>query len=209
MKNDRILNNLLWNDKIGTIFEQDAVFCLNTVLNDRLKNVTDAEADTKEGTDAFYYMSKKPLRIDFTLNFSNKDNMPFIYETDIPATNINNFKIGIRIGNTFNEHTSFKEPVIVIGVDLENYYENDNIIMSNMTKYAEKLMLIACDCYLDYTATTEDDREAIFDSDLKSNPKYTEHEKTSEKFKNLNKLRRIIEQKQHTPDPGDKEDTPK
>ena len=196
MSKNTMIDKIIWSEKTGTEFEQDAIFYLGTVLKDKIKNKTATKSDIDEGTDAIYTATETPLRLDFTLNFASKDNMPFIRETNIPATEIDNFKMGIRIGNTHNGHTSFEEPVVVIGLDLDKYREHDNIIIQNIKNNAELLMLDALDCYLDYTATTEEERAAVFNNDLKSNPNYNEHPKTTDKFKNLNKLRHMVEKEQ-------------
>ncbi len=93
-----------------------------------------------------------------TLRISKKDNMPFIFDTQIPAGAGKNFKIGVRHGNThqpdnkqWSEHYSeFEQPVIVIGIDIDAtiYNKSKHEILPNLEENADILLLMAEDAYI-------------------------------------------------------------
>ena len=165
-------------DPVGYEFENDCIHAMNQSLqkiDPKTKKIqtpvqkANAHADKAEGTDAFIGQGRSQIRVDFTLNFDNKQHMPFIKETDIPALGTGeNLKMGIRIGNAhYNSNTNenyseFNEPVIVIGVTCDPYdyvHNYSNILEENVRKNAKKIIEEAMNCYVEYTET--EDRDCI------------------------------------------------
>lgn len=159
----------------GKEFEGDFIAALKTQFKDnksyRIQIYTGAKMDREQGTD----LTCGELRLDPTLNFSHKNCMPYIYETDIPATPCHNFKMGIRHGNRHDgQYTPFEQAVIVIGVDMasDEYKVWRNDLLDSINEHAEELIMTADDCYLDYITTDKKERQDLFSTPLKDNPDY-------------------------------------
>ncbi len=85
----------------------------NPKMSDRVfKTYQGTIRDKYAGVDAVIY----GIPVDFTFNFHGKDHMD-----DLGIT-IGDFSLGIRYGNSHNGFTRFEEPVLVIGIDADNYY---------------------------------------------------------------------------------------
>ena len=151
------LRNIIGTESNGKDFETVVGQTMTTYAKEHksmgitVKDYTgDKLVDKCEGTDFKISLremhdSVEYIRVDATLDFDNKDNMPFMYDTGIVALEYpdkKNFKIGIRIGNTHNRFTEFNEPVVVIGVDCtpEEYKNNENIIESNLSRNIGKII---------------------------------------------------------------------
>ncbi len=95
-----------------------------------LKNTTGGSIDTDQGTDIIWDKGHEKIRLDLTISFNKKDNMPFIFESDIEVAPGHKLKFGIRHGNRHNGYTEFKskqgdtQPVVVIGIDMDDYEFN-------------------------------------------------------------------------------------
>lgn len=101
--------------------EPIAAYCLSEGLDHKI--VTDTREDWFDGTDFRVYSgldmltyNSGILRIDFTHDFDGKDNMPVTWDPT-PGLMLRGrpLKFGIRTGNTVE---GFKEPVVVIGVNM-------------------------------------------------------------------------------------------
>lgn len=137
----------------------------------RILNCGDSVMDREQGTD---FMCGD-LRLDVTTNFSGKDFMPFIYESDIELSCVHNLKFGVRFGNI---HGDFPKPVVVIGTDLlsEDYYLWKKDIMAAIKKNADRIMEIASDCFEDYYTVDPKDRADLFSTPLRRNPLFKVYE---------------------------------
>lgn len=205
-------------ESAGKSFESDMIAKARAVMGpNRITSVTGTKLDKEEGTDFTtfditdikaenkadtknYKRMKMELRMDATLNFSNKKNMPFCYETEFPCTQFHNFQIGIRIGTTYQDENTkkyvyheFEKPVIVIGIDADEgeYFQQYDIIQENLKKYMPDLILAASDCYQDFITMNPNYRKDLESSDLKPNPNYRMNrncKKYNEMVNMLNKM---------------------
>ena len=186
MKNIHDLSDLMILDdrQIGKQFEDDICWVLKKKNPTAIKRQIGTNLDTKEGTDFLY----QALRIDATTDFHGKDNMPFVTETNIPATRWQNFQIGIRLGNSHHGYTEFPEPVVVLGLsmDARTYRQHQDEIIENLDVHADELMFAATDAYLDYTTTDKEEREELFSQPLQPNPSYSPPETLGDRYKRLN-----------------------
>lgn len=115
---------------LGIEFEGDIADAIQATYND-LKYASQYE-DRNNGTDAFLW----GVRIDFTYNFYGKNN------TEQLSANVElpcgiDVRYGVRTGN---EVVSFKEPVLVIGVDCDSHelrYQYDRIVSEIKTRAHE------------------------------------------------------------------------
>ena len=167
----------------GKDFEGDMISTLKKAFKDSktfiITDTRGTEYDTKEGTD---FMCRE-RRLDATINFKNKNNMPFIMETDIEAYPGFPFKIGIRHGNNhMGEYHGFEEPVVIIGIDIPpiiySNYEDD--IKKSIEKNAQELMMTAEDCYYSYAEKENLDLQWL------RNPNYTPPKNLETKYKESN-----------------------
>lgn len=199
----------------GKIFESDMLTEARKVLKEgNLIIYTNTPKDEKEGADGafiekittYLYNDEKEIkqktydleiRIDPTLNFDMKKHMPFVYETDIPCTQYQDFKIGIRVGNVHKDENTgkkvyhdFERPVVVIGanVDAKEFNEQYDIIKENLEEYMPDLIIESIDATLDFVTKNPKAREDLAQEPLKSNPNYYMH-KHCEKYKELIELR--------------------
>ncbi len=175
----------------GAEFEDDfeeALFTRNP--KEKLTKTRGTELDKNEGTDFFH----QGLRLDTTLDFSNKDTMPYVFDSKIPATGFQNFQIGIRHGNKHNGYTEFPEPVVVIGLDMEPYLYrlNKYEIMKNITAHADEIFRSAEDAYVDYTSNTLEDREDLIDQPLRPNKNYRQPKAITEIFYKCNLMQDTV-----------------
>lgn len=209
---DRILNQICHD---GNTFETDMFGAMKRTYpsyqkKGKLKLTTGTELDTNEGTDIIF----DDMRLDPTLNFSNKKYMPFIYETDIQATPFHNWKIGIRIGvKYFKKHksiyTNFPQPVVVIGLDMSasDYRVWRDAIIENMTANNNEIMYDlftkAQDAYFDYITTDKEKRKELEDTPLKPNNSYIQNKDTNNYYKKRNNVTRPLP---HIDDNGDTND---
>ena len=184
--------NITSFDKTGTEFEHSFIVLLKQQFrNSKTFKITELSGtvqDTEQGTDFLC----GEIRIDPTTNFSHKNNMPYIAETQIPATPTQNFQIGIRHGNNYGGHyTPFEHPVVVIGLNITppEYYKYQDYIDSNIAKHAENLMIAASDALDDYTTTDLKEREELFTTPLRPNPTYKQPRDISIRYKRIEQLR--------------------
>lgn len=174
-----IYSYILHDKQPGKQFEEDTIHILSQRFrNDRyyrtqrckIIDCTDKDMDHKAGTDFIY---KSPdcteLRIDLTLRFEDKHYMPYIAETEIPATESQNFKIGIKHGNTHHGYTEFEKPVVVVGLSMlpQDYREHEDEILSNIMDHFDDLICEAQSAYESYT-----DKECIDEINWQKNPNY-------------------------------------
>lgn len=122
--------------------EAMAVYCRNNKIP--YHKMTNTVLDKHHGIDFLIGkdMSKDRnglgfLRIDFTHNFKNKDNMPLLWETSISDKNLmvrnKPLQFGIR---TDNKTSGFEEPVIVVGI--QNDTESTNLQLADIRKELRK-----------------------------------------------------------------------
>lgn len=186
-------------DPSGKSFESDMIAKASAVMGkNRVISVTGTRMDTEEGTDFTTFdvvdlkvenspdtekreRVKMELRMDATLNFSNKQHMPFCYETEFPCSLSHNFQIGIRIGVSYKDketqkykYHDFEKPVVVIGIDAEagEYNQQYDTIQKNLLKYMPDLILAASDCYQDFITMNPNYRKDLEGSNLEPNPYY-------------------------------------
>ena len=186
-----ICDIIIQKQPTGSEFETDSLYALQKSCTS-LKNCIGSDIDKNEGTDFIY----QDLRLDATLDFEHKDNMPFAFDTGIPAATGQNFQMGIRIGNNHKGYTEFPEPVVVIGLcmDSHTYRLYQDNILENMIKNADDLMFAANDAYLDYITTDDKEREELFTQPLRTNNRYETPHNISEKFDTLNKQQYMLMQ---------------
>ena len=194
--NHDIIDDVRSKKQLGSVFEDDFI----QIVQSQFKNIEDVrgtELDKKQGTDFIY---NKEIRIDVTLNFSEKDTMPFIFETktflirdqELPV------KIGIRHGNTHSGYTEFEIPVVVIGIDIdtETYLTWQDPILENIDKKIDEIMINAIDAWLDYTTTDEEERKHLFEQPLQVNRNYKCPKSIGPSIKRLNEQQKqIMDQK--------------
>lgn len=183
------------DEPVGKTFEKD--FCRLMIKHDfEIIPTVKTKEDTERGTDlimkGFDESNENAyMRIDVTLDFSNKDNMPFIYDTGVSATPYETYKMGIRIGNTNEGHKNFKDPVVVIGIDMlphEFKKWQTRIIERLEANQCNKLFYLldlARDAYEDYTKCGEE-RKDLIEKPLRKNPRYVEPKDLSKKLRILN-----------------------
>lgn len=178
---------------VGSEFEADFLEILSKKYK-KLESRIGSLTDKHEGTDFVL----NDVRIDTTLQFSNKNFMPFIYETKIPATPHENFTMGIRIGNSHNGYTEFPKPVVVIGLDMtpHEYDVWENVIEDNLTRYADDIILTITDVYLTYTSQEEEDRNGLAIPCLTPNKNYKQPKNIGSQFSQLNDLQYALQQLQ-------------
>ena len=201
-KNSSVENHFLNDNKstIGKEFEDLIYFYMCKIYNNAIRHLGD-DLDTKQGTD----IEINEIRIDVTLNFSNKDYMPFVYETKIEAFPGEYFKIGIRHGNSHynaekKEHyNEFDKAVIVVGLDIrpKDYYLWDNVIIDNLSKdkynKARKLVYEIEKAYDDYRFIDEQERiDYEIEHILKGNKDYEEPGGLGEFYKEHNEFQKEL-----------------
>ena len=132
----------------GLAFERFVISGLNSFFTNKsgINIFKGTRSDDKlHGTDFFVDFADypKPIRCDFTLNFSGKDHMPFISQyiielKDPPPINDHTIHLGVRTGN--NDH-EFNEPVIVVGMNITPHQIYDEVYASydNDLPYAHAL----------------------------------------------------------------------
>lgn len=180
---DNMLDLIDSQYQTGTLFEDDicAIFASEFP---KLKNHRGTSLDKYEGTD----FSLFDMRMDSTLNFSDKKWMPFWFETDIPATDTENFKMGIRHGNSYKGYSEFSKPVVVIGLDMESvdYKKNRDQIINNMRTHIQDLFNYAEAAYSDYTELDKEERNYLEITPLRKNDKYRPPRHIGERYQALN-----------------------
>ena len=180
-------NIIIKNDELGrhsgSEFEKDIYRALSTEFP-KLENHIGDSMDKNEGTD----FTHNNLRLDTTLDFSGKDYMPFISDTNITATPFHNFQIGVRIGNSHRGFHEFPEPVVVVGLDMDahEYRKYQEVIEESLIKHAKQIMFAANDAYLDYTTVDKEERENLFSQPLKPNKSFHKPKDLSERYEKLN-----------------------
>ena len=190
---DSTMWKALHSDVTGKEFETDMIGALRHQFQDsriyRIRNMGGTRMDKEEGTDFLC----GEIRLDATMNFSDKDTMPFIADTGIPATKMQNFLVGVRHGNTYRGYTGFPQPVIVIGVDMDSYtyHQCDNEVIANAEKHAEELMDFASDCLEDYLTVDAEERLDLYRTPLRPNPSYKEPKNIEPKYAQSNRVRRL------------------
>lgn len=177
-------------DAQGTEFEQTVIAIMRKTLPSgwKFKSTLSSKDDHEQGTDAMC----GEIRIDLTSNFTNKNYMPYIQDTGIPATRFTNFKIGIRHGNHHDRsYHPFDEPVVVIGVDMtpREFYQNQDEIEVNVKEHAEELMTMATDTLIDYTTTDPEERKIIDTQPLRPNPLYRQPKNLPDRYRRFEEAR--------------------
>lgn len=184
-----------YKDVSGKEFEQDFAFCLKKAFSgNRCYTITTysgTDKDTKEGTD----LTCGEIRIDTTLDFSGKDFMPYVADTEIEACPGRNFKMGVRHGNSHKGYTEFKEPVIVIGVDLSpmEWQRWEETVIRNLENNAEDIIMFASDCKDDYLTVNKTERKELYAEPLKRNEHYQAPKHLGTKYANIEKFRNELE----------------
>ena len=144
------------------------------------------DMDKKQGTDVII----DNIHVDFTLNFENKDNMPFIYDTMIDAGYGKTFCIGVRHGN--EKKINFNEEAYVVGVTMPSYEYHDDVQQDKLYECFKKsintIIRQIKDIREDYITTDMKKRkdEDVYHA-LEVNPKYNfkskKHERLLKKYK--------------------------
>lgn len=128
----------------------------------RLKRYTGSKLDKEQGTDAIY---DNKVRIDFTINFNNKDHMVNTKDTGLTVYNHHNLLIGIRTGNNYgaDNYTKFEKPVVVLGVNMTpgEFKKHDDIITSNLTFHGTKILNLALEHYEKYKNSQTPNRSKL------------------------------------------------
>lgn len=129
----------------GELFERAASIAMRQFVSYGVahKNHIGDELDRKEGCD----LELNGVRIDFTHNFSHKDNMHTLHkEFETPYGNI---RIGVRFGNSHNGYTGFAKPVLVVGMDLTSYEVKTymDLIVPYLTKHTFDIIHIGRKLY--------------------------------------------------------------
>lgn len=191
-------NAILEHRPTGHIFEDDFENAIVDAGFKKLKRHIDTDLDINQGTD----FTLGSLRIDPTLNFSEKDNMPFIFDTKIPAGAGTNFKIGVRHGNKhkpndkkWSEHYSeFEQPVAVIGIDMNaNMYRMCQYeVLKNLQENADIILAMAESACEDYTTLDPEDRKDLLAEPLQQNYKYREPKNIGPEYKRYNQAQAIF-----------------
>ena len=169
---DIFMHNIDKEKRTGELMEEDLCVVFASVfekLDNKYYNSKDFKdtrgtyEDKCNGTDFIF----QGIRMDITLNFSNKNFMPGIYEyvkkdsyKDLPL------KLGIRYANDYynngHRYKEFDDPVVVCGFDLDsktyNLYRQhiEDFIEKNAVEIFDKIS----DIYCDFTAEM-DDRENV------------------------------------------------
>lgn len=145
------------------------------------KDTINTDLDRRYGTD----MICNGVRIDVTLNFSEKDHITMIKDSGIKATPLRNFKIGIRYGNSYKGFTRFDEPVVVIGVDMlpNDYRANEDSICDNVYKYAEDIFHTA-ESHLKTYKETDADYKKFKEKQHQNKEKLKNYDRVSRSVKN-------------------------
>ena len=157
------------------------------------------ELDDYNGTDAIYRTKTSKgeiiseIRLDPTLGFEEKNNMPYIAESDISVARNVNLWFGIRHGNlqkvkdkyghtVYDEngqpktkYNSFEKPVVVVGLNMTRHEYNayyKNIIFDELEKKMVDIVDFAQDCLDDYENMDLEDRKELYQTPLKKNPNY-------------------------------------
>ena len=173
-----------YHEPAGSDFESDMISALKDGLSQnevyRITSMKGTILDKQQGTD---FLCGK-MRLDATMNFFDKDHMPFIAATGIPAIPGYNFFIGIRHGNSYKGYTGFQQPVVVIGVDMDpyTYGQHDNEIFASIKQNALKLMKSAKICLLDYLMQDPEQRKQLRYHPLRENPQYVEPKNLEAKY---------------------------
>ena len=169
--------------RAGYEFEKDTIWALRK-SHPTLENCIGTDLDKCEGTDFIH----NSVRFDITLDFKNKDHMPFMIDTDIKVTQNDTMHMGVRIGNRHNGYTEFPEPVIILGLNMDSrtYKKREDEIVDNLVKQADDIIMTANDVYLDYTTTDQDERQDLFDLQLEVNKKFRKPKTISQRYDILN-----------------------
>ena len=159
----------------GKKFEEDVIVAFAEAFEGsrtyKIRDCGGSVIDKEQGTD---FMCGD-LRLDITTNFSGKDCMPFIYESDIELSSLHNLKFGVRFGNKYGD---FPKPVVVIGTDVlsEDYSIWKKDIVRAIKEQASRIIEIASDCFDDYYTVDRKDRADLFSTPLKRNPLFRAYE---------------------------------
>lgn len=102
------------------------------------------DEDVTLGTDAFVY----GLPIDFTCNFSGKNHTE-VLNTAISLSGIGSIRFGIRTGNG---RTKFEKPVLIIGIDTDQYLRKNQIVhvVDAVSSKIERIIEVGSDAYWGY-----------------------------------------------------------
>ena len=136
----------------GNEFEDNMIGAIKTRLRnknqlDRLIVHSDDDLDRFQGTD----FEIDGVRVDATCAFSHKDHMA---NTNFEPlyTPYGNLKFGIRTGNSHNGYTKFEKPVVVVGMDLDDWYARTyaDAISEAITKMAPMIISYIKECYEEF-----------------------------------------------------------
>lgn len=147
--------------------------------------------DRHQGTD----FTVGEIRFDPTLNFDNKNYMPFISDTEIEATPGYNFMMGVRHGNGHHgNYHGFEEPVVVIGLNMEasDYRRNEDEIIENLKKNTDVIVEKAMDCLDDYQTTDPEERKDLYATPLKPNKYYRQPRNIEARYREYNNIQRFL-----------------
>lgn len=194
---DRNDNEHSFREASGKSFETKFIAYMNAGLkslsNDPryvVKKATGTKYDEREGTDAVI----GNMRIDPTLNFSNKKFMPFYVKLSAQPITGYNFMVGMRHGNDHKGYTGFPQTVVVIGLDMPPsvYNNNETKILNYIKNNAKQLTDIMYKCLTDYTTTDPEERKNIAKVPFRTNSNYTEPDGIEGKYKHYNALQRSL-----------------
>ena len=171
-------------DSPGKRFENDVISTLRKMYSEGITDTVGTKMDTELGVD---FILEDEIGADTTLNFENKDHMPLIRETNIPATLSQNFKLGLRTGNNYKGYTEFEKPVIVVGLnmDAKTYDANDYDITVNIKKHGRELMDAIFNFYYDVDDFMAEESKEIPDVKENKNAKYTQKQQKKSKYQQL------------------------
>ena len=182
------------DQSVGTDFEQLVIFVLKQkfkyIKSYKITDHTGTKLDKEQGTD----FTCGEIRFDATTNFSEKNNMPWIKDTELEATPFKNFMLGIR---NHNNKQPFEQPVVIIGLDVEprEYHLYEDLIEENLKKHAKELINQASECLDDYQAADEKTRQELgIETVLTKNPEYEPPRKgLPPKYEKIEKFRQQLD----------------
>lgn len=137
--------------------------------------------DELHGTDIMFrdesgfFGHKGTMRLDVTHNFGSKDSMPFVAnlskEEKLVIRGLDGYKwdfhYGIRIGNP---HENFKEPVIVIGFDMDSdeywRFEKDGAARDNLSENIYEIVNMSSDMIKSFYYQADETAKQQMDNEL-------------------------------------------
>ena len=180
----RNADNARFENGVGGVFEEQMVRALQRGMAEKQKTsvtpyITPTIGTAKDKCEGTDFIFLDDTHMDVTLNFSHKDFMPVIYESDIKVVKNENInvKYGVRHGNSYKDYTEFATPVVVIGFDIDQatYRKHEDEILQSVEDHASEIFDTAMDVYYDFTISNDDeaDRDGI-EHIVHKNPNYTQ-----------------------------------